>query len=98
MSRNKRSGFSSVAALTASNPLGHSATTLISGCRRRYSLISARAGASSSTTIAVNWLFSFIVGGLLRGREGQAHFGDEFAFLFASVELPRCAILRLQPL
>src|SRR5262245_22775474 len=45
-----RSGWSSATALTASNPLAHSAMTSMSGTFARYSRNTPRASASSSTT------------------------------------------------
>src|SRR4029453_10274174 len=45
-----RSGWSSATALTASNPLVHSAMTSMSGTFARYSRNTLRASASSSTT------------------------------------------------
>src|SRR4029453_7580826 len=45
-----RSGWSSATALTASNPLAHSAMTSMSGTFVRYSRNTPRASASSSTT------------------------------------------------
>jgi hypothetical protein len=49
ISRNTRSGDSSVIAFTASKPLAHSATISTSACSDRYSRTTPRASISSST-------------------------------------------------
>ena len=56
ISRKTRSGFSSPTALTASNPLAHSATTSISGWLPRNSSSIFRASSSSSTMTALIFL------------------------------------------
>src|SRR5882757_9219319 len=89
MSRNNRSGFNSLAALTASKPLAHSATTSMSAWADRYSRISARAGASSSMMMAVKCSGSF---------KGHTHFGDIIAVRLAYLQLCRAGILGLQAL
>src|SRR5258708_247495 len=98
MSRNNRSGFNSFAAFTASKPLVHSATTCTSACCSRYSRMSARAGASSSTITTVRVLGSSIRVCPLGRLKGQAHFRGEFAALLINVELPGKAKLGLEPL
>src|ERR1035437_196545 len=53
-SRKSRSGLVSAMAFTASNPLAHSATTMISGCEASNSRRYPRASSSSSTRTAFN--------------------------------------------
>src|ERR1700733_374591 len=98
MSRNNRSGFNSFAAFTASKPLVHSATTCTSECCSRYSRMSARAGASSSTITTVRRLGSSIRVRPLGRLKRQADLRGELAPLLVDVELPCKAKLRLEPL
>src|ERR1700722_8550042 len=98
MSRNKRSGFNSFAAFTASRPLVHSATTCTSVCCSKYSRMSARAGASSSTITTVRALGVSIRDHPLGGFKWQTDLRGKLAPSLGNFQLASQAKLRLQPL